>query len=152
MLPMNLTGITTPVIEEKQVIRDVKEIKTRTKVSLGRGKTVVLAVASSLNAADNKIIMAPCKAGIHVCNACYDVTKDSFVVEGLEVYNIGDIPVHYYAEMEGVHGFRIHLPLPEKVIKRYLTESEKKKFEDWRAKFPTENYNVKLLQMVTSNS
>lgn len=141
----------TPVIDEKQVAKDVKEIKTRTKVSLGKGRTVVLAVVSSLDGSANKIIYAPCKNGIHVCNAVYDVTKDSFVIEGIEVYSVGDIPVHYFIEMDGVQGFRIHLPLPETVVKRYLTESEKKKFEDWKSKFPKETHNIKLLQMVTSN-
>lgn len=140
-----------PVLTEKQIAKDVKELKSRTKVSLGKGKTVVLAVVTSLNSEENKLITAPCKAGIHVCNTVYDVTKDSFIIEGVEVYTLGDIPVHYFIEMEGVQGFRVHLPLPETVVKRYLTESEKKKFEDWKSKFPKETHNIKLLQMVTSN-
>jgi hypothetical protein len=141
----------TLTIDEKQVAKDVKEIKTRTKVTLGKGKTIVFAVASALDATNNKLIHVPCKNGIHICNAVYDVTRDSFIVEGVEVFPVGDIPVHYYVEMDGVQGFRIHLPLPEKVIKRYLTESEKKKFEDWKTKFPPETHNIKLLEMVTTN-
>jgi hypothetical protein len=149
---MQINGLfAAPVLTEKQIAKDVKELKSRTKVSLGKGKTVVLAVVSALDSTENKLITAPCKAGIHVCNTVYDVTKDSFIIEGIEVYTLGDIPVHYFIEMEGVQGFRVHLPLPETVVKRYLTESEKKKFEDWKAKFPKETHNIKLLQMVTSN-
>jgi hypothetical protein len=151
---MFTTGMfTTPAItiDEKQQAKDVKELKTRTKVSLGKGKTIVLAVATALNSEENKIIYAPCKNGIHVCNTVYDVTRDSFVVEAVEVYTVGEVSVHYYMEMEGVQGFRVHLPLPEKVVKRYITESEKKKFDEWKASFPSEKYNIKLLQMVTSN-
>jgi hypothetical protein len=150
MMPELFTA-PTPAVDEKQMAKDVKELKTRTKVLLGKGKTIVLAVASSLTSEENKMIHAPCKNGIHICNAVYDVTRDSFIVEGVEVYTVGDIPIHYYIEMEGVQGFRVHLPLPEKVIKRYLTDSEKKKFEDWKSKFPFETHNIKFLQMVTTN-
>jgi hypothetical protein len=134
--------------EDTITLRDVREIKSKLKIERSsKGSFIVAVVIDTLDFENNKLRNIPCKRGEHVNNGVYDQTRDCYCVECVEHYTIGDIPISYKMKMEGTFSWEVYSPLPEVVIKRYLSDDARKSLDDWKARFKKDKHIIRYLQI-----
>lgn len=136
-------------LDSKATLRDSKDIKAKLKIeSCSRGSFIVAVVIDTEDISRNTIRHIPCKRGTHISSVVYDATQDSYCVECHDFILIGDIPHSYVMCMEGVAAWETFTPLPEVVIKRYLSEEIKERLETWKSKFQDPKYQIRFIQMI----
>ena len=124
--------------------KDMRDIKRSIIIENSFRSTVVFVVAISGERNLNRTLFIPC-TGTALTNDVYDSVRDGFVLSGTDYYCLSSIPVSFrisFAESE----FEVDIPLPMNIIKRYMSEEDKKDFVTWKSKF--KNCSFMTLQML----
>lgn len=131
---------------EGNLSKDSREIKRSIKIHQGYCGTYICAVAvSTTNDELNNLMNVPVD-GTPLNKECYDSVRDFYVVEGVEWIEVGSIPVNYFLNFS--IDFQIDIPLPKNVIKKYLTDDQRERFDSWCAKWNAKDFDIDLLQSV----
>lgn len=132
--------------------RDSREIKRSFKLSQASHGTYVCAVAVARdddNLIENRLITVPV-AGEPLSKECYDTIRDVFVVEGVDWFEVGLIPVNYTLQIgENQGSWKVDVPLPISVIKKYLTDDQKIAFNRWKSRWNRSDYRIDFLQSIS---
>ena len=120
------------MINEKKELQDLKAKLRFTKVDKN---TEVTAIAISKTISNNNYKVISCNKGRYLNNVVYDITKDCYYIECLDFLPIGEVPISFEVEMDGIFGWKVDLPIPEVVFRRYLSEDDKKHYDEWKAQF-----------------
>jgi hypothetical protein len=131
----------------EQSTKDTKDIKKSIKIEQDYSGMHVVVVAISKDDCDNAPIEIPCTYGKSLSNDVYNVVRDCYVVYGVDFHELGTIPVNYRAKIESVE-WEIDIPLPESVIKKYMTSDQKERFEKWQIDYKKQDYDFYYMQVL----
>ena len=129
--------------------KDSKEIKKSIRLEQNYFGVYVLALAVHENCDFNKKIEITTDIGTPLTPEVHDTVRDLYYLEGLDVFDLGHIPVSYRLFCDECD-WDTHVPLPFSVIKRYLTKEKKINFNKWKNKFEKENLKIKFIQFLES--
>lgn len=120
-------------------------------VSESNLETYLIAVAVHKDSSKNFINRISCKKGIPLDGYVYDAQSDSYFIECTDFLHVGVIPVSFVATAKDSYFWKMNIPLPEVVIKKYLTEIQKKDLKNFKSHFSSQDYMINYVQMVNPN-
>lgn len=131
------------VIPEK----DIKEIKKLIQIQNEPRGVFVYLVAYYKCLDLNPILELSTKSGIPLNPEVHNVVSDNYVFRGVSIFNVGYIPVSYRLVL-GDSCFEEFVPLPFSVVKRYMSNDNKKKLAKWKLKFNDTDFAFKTFQIL----
>ena len=142
-----------PSVDETAKInaKILKEVHNSLLPSLTNLETYVIAVAISKDFTKNFINRISCKKGIPIDGYVYDAQSDCYFIECSDYLHIGVIPVSCVISSKSGSSWKINVPLPETVIKKYLNESQKKDLKNFKGHFNNDEYVINFIQLVSPN-
>lgn len=127
--------------------KNSKDIKSKLKIANEDYHTYVVIAAVHTNHLYNNFTKISCKKGIPINGYVYDTAEDCYYIDCVEYYKIGIIPVAYAVCLKEC-AWQVHCPLPEAVIKKYLSNEQSQELKNFKQKYGSEEYNYKFLQMI----
>jgi len=133
---------------ESKIVRPIKnDLAFSVLDSCG---TRVFVVAHSEVKELNETRFLSCKNLLPLSNLVYDSKSDSYIVDCVDYLELATIPISIVATMRSCQGWSVKVPLPEKVIKRYLSARQKKELKSFLS-----NFDIKIssfyVQMLDPN-
>ena len=87
--------------------------------------------------------LIPCR-GKPLNLATYDVSRDCYCIHCDGYEELGCIPVNYILTIQDAHDWMTYLPVPGKVIRRYLTSEQSQRLQSFNKKYS--KCNIQFLQ------
>lgn len=128
-------------------VKDKRALKRAIKLKKTGLSTHVFAIAISPNSIENSLLSIPVIVGEPIGNLIYDHIKDCCYVEGCCYFEIGTVPVSYCLTIDGTD-WKSNSPLPISVIRRYMRENQKRRFDNWKSGYQ-KGYDIKYVQLVS---
>lgn len=114
-------------------------------------RTLIYAVVKSNDLTKNTAGQIKCCGGIAFGGYARDAANDTFLVECVEYVNLGSVPFGFRLEMPNCGSWYTEIPIPEKVLDKALTPTQRKVLSDLYEKYPSETHEVFFLQLSVSN-
>ena len=137
--------------ENQMKAKIAREVLHGLVVSESNVESYIIAVAVNKDLSKNFINRINCKKGIPIDGYVYDAQSDSYFVECADFLHVGVIPASYIAVAKSSLQWKIHVPMPESVIKRFLSDTQKKDLKKFKSHFKSEEYTISYIQMVSPN-
>ena len=82
----------------------------------------------------------------------YNQITDKYAVECFDAMNIGFVPVAYKLRLEGVGNWSVYVPMPEAVLKRYMTSDQRRMLAAFKAQYRDsgEQLRYEYVQMLSA--
>lgn len=90
----------------------------------------------------------PCKNGESLKGYVRDIAKDSYIFHGIEWMVLGIIPFSFKILFPENNLWTINVPIPEKMVEKFLAPYYKKKLKDFKNKYPLPNFEMNFIQML----
>lgn len=139
--------VITPDVKAKTA----KELQHFFEVTPSFERTYVIAIAHHRERGRNFVNRISCKKGLPIGGYTYDSQSDSYHVECTDFLHLGYIPVSFTTKVKGIFGWEVRVPMPESVLKKYLTSLQKKELKNFKNHFKAEDYEVQFIQMIDPN-
>jgi len=147
-----LMGITDDVaLTAEAVSKAARETHRHVQVAATAQNTYVIVVAVHQDTTKNFINKISCKKGIPIGGYVYDAQSDAYYIDCADFLHLGFVPLSFEATMNGVDDWRISVPMPESVIKKYLSSMQKKELKNFKNHFSAEFYSIHYIQIVDPN-
>jgi hypothetical protein len=114
-------------------------------------KTYVIVVAVDQDVTKNFINKISCKRGVPLGGYVYDAQSDTYYIDCADYLHLGYVPFSLIATMSEVDDWELQIPMPEIVIKKYLSPLQKKELRNFKNHFKSENFSIHYIQMVDPN-
>ena len=135
-------------METQEIAKDVRDLKRRLSLRIDTSYgTRIFAIAISNTLYGNDELCIPTTTGDPICDDVHDMIRDCYLVEGVETLDLGTVPISATMNMDEIYGWHIDVPIPLNIMKRYMTEDQKTKFDNWKQRFRGNQYTIKLIQM-----
>lgn len=131
--------------------KTAKEVCNNLEIKVSLDKTYIIVVAVNRDLSKNLISRISCKKGIPILGYVYDSQTDSYCIECSDYLHLGFIPVSFKGKMKGLKDWQVSIPMPESVIKKYLTSMQKKELKNFRNSFKDDVFEIQYIQMVDPN-
>jgi hypothetical protein len=84
----------------------------------------------------------------------YAAVNDKYSVVCFDCMSLGFVNISYFITMNGTGGWRIRVPMPEPVLKRYMSPEQRKKLANYKSVFRNAGEDVRFeyVQMVSASS
>lgn len=112
--------------------------------------TYVVAVVSSPFKEENTIKSIDCKGLIPLGNLIYDSEADSYLLDCVDFFCLGTVPINIIGSVVGCPNWVANLPLPEPVIKKFLAPSRRKELREFFSRFD-KSFSRSYVQMLDPN-
>lgn len=147
-----LMGITNDVALTDDVIQKAsKETHRNLIVSATTQFTYVIVAAVHEDTSKNFINKISCKKGIPLGGYVYDAQSDAYYIDCADFLHLGYVPLAFEAKMDGVDDWKISVPMPESVVKKYLSVMQKKELKNFKNHFSDQFYKIHYIQIVDPN-
>ena len=130
------------------VYKDARDIKLNLKLRQTSACTYVIVMAIDAQQANNKIFRIAPGKGTPIGGYVYDTVNAFFSVRCMDYVCLGFIPVAFEASMGSSEGWSVRVPLPEAVIKRYLSQEQLADLAGFKSKYAADCYRIEYLQSV----
>lgn len=128
---------------------DVADIKHHLQVHVLSARTYVIAMAIDAQHVDrNKVFRIAVGKGMPIGGYIYDTVGDFFGVRCIDYICLGFIPITCKANMESSEGWSANIPLPEVVIKGYLSTDQLADLNRFKSAYKADCYRIEYLQSV----
>ncbi len=138
-------------MSDEQIKQNGKDILDAIEVNPQGGRTYIIAVAvheKQDETSVNRQRAVVCRRGTPFTKGYpYNQAQDAYMMQCVEHMELGHVACVFEANMPGT-GWKCSVPLPEVVLDRMLSASQKKKLSGFRGKFPQPEYKVQLVQML----
>lgn len=128
-----------------------KEVLNGLVINESNIETYLIVVAVNKELSKNFLNKIPCKKGVPIGGYVYDAQSDCYFVECADFLYLGVVPISFVAKSKSSIQWQINVPLPENVIKRFLTQTQKKDLKTFKSHFKMEDYDISYIQMVNPN-
>lgn len=132
-------------------IRSAKSVQNALEIVISSHRTYLIVVARNKNFEKNSISRINCKKGLPIAGYIYDSQSDSYYIDCSDYLQLGYIPVSFSAKMKGSNSWTARIPAPEAVIKKYLSDLQKKELTNFKSHFKSEEYDLEYIQMIDPN-
>lgn len=125
--------------------KDIRDIKTGFEFERQWQGTEIITLAVAANDDDNGMVKIPCQ-GKPISLATYNVAEDSYVVYCCDYRRLGSVPVNYILTVKQSYDWETPVPLPPKMIRRYLTPEQLADLDEFTERHG--NCEIEFLQML----
>lgn len=139
-------GAVTPELK----IKGAKDQKEHTDIVATNDRTYLIAVAIHKDRSRNVMTRISCKNGIPLGGYLYDVQSDNYHVECCDYLQLGYLPVSFVINVESA-GWATRIPMTESVIKKFMTDLQKRELKNFRNHFKSEDFHLEFIQMIDPN-
>jgi hypothetical protein len=154
-MPDELLSITVDepyiLVTPEQKAKTAKEAGHALEVLPAIERSYIIVVASHKEKSRNIINRVSYKKGIPLGGYVYDAQTESYQVECADYLHLGFVPVSFVARMKGVEHWEMRVPMPESVLKKYLTTLQKRELRNFKSHFKAEEYDIQYIQMLDPN-
>jgi hypothetical protein len=130
--------------------RQAKEIKFHLDIITHYDPTYVYVICRS-NDGENTSIKVPTKRGVPIGGYVYDAANESYLLQGVDMLPLGIIPVSLRVTMRGCENWAVDMPIPEVILKRYLSTQQKNLLKSFQSKWIGENFTFEFVQFLSAN-
>jgi hypothetical protein len=128
---------------------DIDIIRSSLEITLLDVPSYVIALLIDPQQKNNTLKKIPCKKGCYASLA-YDIQSDSIILECIDFLYLGSISKSYSIKMPFNFGWGGFIPLPEGLLKQYLSDTQLSDIEKWLMPYKDKEYVVHYVQMVDS--
>lgn len=136
-------------MQDFDIKKDIKDIKRSLSISKISSGCYVIALAINKDYELNRSMEFSTRKGIPLTHEVYNMVRDSFHFTASDFYEIGLIPVSFTGIMENLD-WRIDIPLPFSIIKRYMNDEQKKSFLKWKSFYNKNTYDISFVQLLSA--
>lgn len=131
---------------------DFDLVRESIKVIRCAPRTVVFVIVLDKNKDENNVLSAiRCHGGVAFGGYARDASADAYIVKCCNFVQIGQVPFSLAITMPNIGGWKMEVPIPEKVLEKHLTPQEKHSLEELRKTYPVPEYEIHLIQMLGCN-
>lgn len=112
--------------------------------------TYVIAAVASPVKENNKINSISCRNLIPLGGFVYDLKSDSYLIECFDYLRLGTLPIGFLASIESIPNWTANVPLPPKVIRKFLSRKQKKDLDNFFDSFD-DTFRKFYIQMLNPN-
>lgn len=128
--------------------KDSRDIKRSLDVIATPERTYLIVLAVSRNMEYDDITHIGCDHGTPIGYFPYDSVNDTYEMYCTDFMNLGYIPVSFGLGIKGSSDWFIRVPMPESVIKRYMTDQQLMDLKVFRGTYNSDDYDIEFLQLV----
>lgn len=101
---------------------------------------------------NNKINFISCKLGMPLTGYIYDAQKDAYCIECCDMINLGSVPFSLQMNSKDAGSWKIWVPVPYKILMKNLNVKQKSTVNKFKKKYPSAQYSLDVLQLLSTNS
>jgi hypothetical protein len=128
-----------------------KEFKRYLEIVPSCEKTYVIIVAKNKINSSNTLTRINCKRGLPIGGYMYDSQSDSYYIECEDYLSLGHVPISFFGKIKNLNNWTTRIPIPENILKKYLTNLQQKELNNFCHKFSSQNYEIHYMQMIDPN-
>ncbi len=136
-----------PTAPKEDYEKEIKEIKNGLKITRGSFSTYLIVLAINKIPENNKIQQIGPGKGHPIEPCVYNNNKASYEASCTASQPLGIIKASYFAEYEGCN-WNTPIPMPEVVLKRYMTATHKSHLKKFKANFPEKEFTYEFIQFI----
>lgn len=131
---------------------DFDNVRESIQVLRSNERTLVLAAVVDKGDEDKNIMSAiRCYGGTAFGGYAHDMAKDAYLVQCVEVAQIGHVSFSLVLTMPNVGIWQVKVPIPENVLEKHFSPGQKKLLDIVREKYPAPQYEIHFVQMLGCN-
>ncbi len=136
--------------ETEQVIdqKDIREVKSSLKVIRGNNPVYIIALVVHNDISKNDSISISSSHGVPYKGYVHDHVNDCYIVNCIDKVELGYIDISFRVSMEST-GWECDIPVPENIIKKYLSESQRNELKKLKTIYKKPDYYIQYLQMMS---
>jgi len=137
-------------VAENQYDEAVSDIRDSFHIELDReNKTVVVLVIMDQEVPKNNTPHhIHCPDGVGFGGYVKDIPKDAYLVDCLDYVSLGTIPVSFSVSVPKSGGWRVAVPMSEKVVEKLLAPYYKRVLKGVRERYPKPRFVLHYMQML----
>ena len=139
-----VTGELKPEFHQKAI----KDIRERQEIEVRFDRTFIVALAIHADAGKNSLTRIHCRKGLPISGYLYDLQSDSYHIECHDYVPLGYVPVSFFHTMPGVGNWKQRIPMPEVVLRRYMTPNQKHDLRQFKATYKGVQYTIHFMQII----
>lgn len=143
--------VRSPNYTEEQKLKIGKEAQRKLTVQPQINSTFVVVIAYDTQSDTNIVNRITCRKGTPIGGYVYDSQNDCYYVECTDFLNLGFIPISYTVSFPGDRYWKVRLPMPESVIKKYLNPLQKQELRNFVKRFKEPRFRINYIQMTDPN-
>jgi hypothetical protein len=134
--------------------KDIKNIREELQPEFVMEPVFITVVAIHNNPVKNQEVKLACQRSLPMEGYRYAAVNDKYTVVCFDNMPLGFINISYFITMNGTGGWRLRVPMPEAVVKRYLSADQRRKLANYKATFRNAGEDVRFeyVQMVSASS
>jgi hypothetical protein len=132
-------------------LKRCKEQKEKIQVFFENVPSYLVVAAVAKDTKKNSIIKITCKKGIPLGGYVYDNQADAYQYECFDCLHLGVIPVSAFITLKDNPFWQIKVPIAESVLKKHLSDIQKKELKNFRNYFSVDEFDLHFIQMVSPN-
>ena len=137
--------------EEPKKFKICKEQKEKMQIFIESDPSYLVVVAVSKVPERNSISKISCKRGIPFGGYVYDNQSETYHYECCDYLHLGIVPISAYITLKENPSWKIKVPLAESVLKKYLSDMQKKELKTFKNHFPATMFDLHYIQMTSPN-
>jgi hypothetical protein len=126
----------------------IAEIRSALDIKISKRSTSVLAfVYNKIDHSQNKTHNIRMNGSKPVGGSLYDHHSDCFIISAVDIFDVGLFSFSFNMTVPMFANYNIKLPINEQIILNMLPPINRKKYLDWKEKYPKETFEIEFLQM-----
>lgn len=138
--------LVTPELKAKAA----QDQKGQLEVIPAQERTYLIVTAIHKDRSKNIVNRISCKKGVPLGGYTYDAQTDSYHFDCADYLHLGYIPFSVLLRVKGLD-WEMRVPLAEPVIKKFLTNLQKRELKNFRNHFKTDEFSIQFIQMIDPN-
>jgi len=137
-------------VSEKQYNEALNDIRAGLSIDLDpSSKTVVVVVVFDQEVERNNTPHhIHCNDGIGFGGYVKDIPKDAYILDCVDFVSLGTIPVSFTVAVPKTGGWKVAVPMPEKVVEKLLAPYYRRVLKGIREKYPSPRFALHYMQML----
>lgn len=128
-----------------------REQKEKMQVVIENTPSYLVVAAIAKDSTKNAILRINCRKGIPLGGYVYDNQSDTYHYECTDFLHLGFIPISAFIKLKDSSFWKAKVPVAESVLKKYLTDMQKKELKNFKTHFPTTEFDIHFIQMTSPN-
>lgn len=137
--------------EQSKDLKISKDQKEKMQILIKSEPSYLVVAAVSKIPERNSISKISCKRGIPFGGYVYDNQSETYHYECCDYLHLGIVPISAYITLKENSSWKIKVPLAESVLKKYLSDMQKKELKTFKVHFPATMFDLHYIQMTSPN-
>jgi len=138
-------------VEMEEFVKICREQKEKIQVVFEKTPSFLVVAAVAKDRNKNSIVKITCKNGIPLGGYVYDNQTDTYQYECADCLQLGVIPISAFIKLKDNSSWKAKVPVAEGVLKKYLSDMQKKELKMFRSHFPITDFDIHFIQMISPN-